>query len=309
MSKDYYHLLNVKRDASPGEIKKAYRKLAMKYHPDRNPDDKKAEDKFKEISEAYAVLSDKDKRVQYDQFGPDRFSQTFSKEDIFGGANFEDVFKEFGFGGDMFSHIFSGGRRGGGHINFGGQSGYSFSGQRGGRPGPVKGHDYETNLTIPFQDAMKGSERTISLRTESGSHTLNVKIPPGIESGKKLRLKGKGGEGAHGGPAGDVYIAIKVAPDPTFKREGADLYVEAKVPYSTMILGGTVPVKTLDGERMIKIAKGSESSKMIRIKGAGAKRLKGHGKGDLYVKLIVSVPKRLTKDQKELAEKLAEAGL
>ncbi|MBI5815223.1 MAG: DnaJ domain-containing protein [Nitrospinae bacterium] len=313
MSKDYYELLGVKRDADEKELKKAYRKLAKQYHPDKNPGNKAAEDKFKEISEAYAVLSDKDKRAKYDRFGHDRFHQTYSQQDIFNGANFQDIFSEMGIGGNIFEMFFGGGRGGGGRIRFeqggggmGGGFGYDpFAGQR----GAARGQDFETEMTVSLREAVKGCERPLTLRTPDGVQTLTVKIPAGIETGKKLRLKGKGGKAPRGGEAGDVYVVITVAEDPVFKREGADLYVDAHVEYSKLILGGAVAVETLDGERTIKVAPGADPGKMIRIKGGGAPMLKGGGHGDLYVKLRVKAPAHPTDEQKKLAAKLAEQGL
>jgi len=309
MAKDYYELLGVGKTADEKELKKAYRKLAKQYHPDKNPGDKAAEDKFKEISVAYAVLSDKDKRAKYDRFGHDRFQQTYSQEDIFSGANFQDVFSEMGLGGDLFSMLFGGGRGGRGGIRFehfsggggaGGGFGFDpFAGQR----GPARGQDYETHMTISLREAISGCERSLTLRTDEGTQTLNVKVPAGIDSGKKLRLKGKGGRG------GDVYVIVSVADDPMFKREGADLYVDAPVAYSTLILGGSLPVQTLGGERMMKVAPGSDPSKLIRIKGGGAPKLKSAVHGDLYVKLKVITPAHPTEEQKKLAQKLADAGL
>ncbi|VAX17305.1 Chaperone protein DnaJ [hydrothermal vent metagenome] len=311
MQEDYYDLLKIAKDASDSEIKKAYRKLAKKYHPDKNPDDKQSETMFKKISEAYAVLSDGKKRAQYDRFGHDKFRQKFSSDDIFGGGA-KDVFREFGFGDDIFSHIFRSGGKGG-RVRFetsgmGGGGGFGFN-DIFGQSGPARGQDMSAAMTISFREAVDGAERNISTQTGSGAKTLTVKIPPGIQTGKKLRIKGAGAPGAGGGPPGDVYIEIKVADDPVFKREGADLFVNAPVNYSTLILGGSITVPTLDGERNLKIHKGADPEKKMRIKGAGAPKLRGHGKGDLYVTLKINVPSKITKNQKELASKLAEAGL
>jgi len=311
MQEDYYDLLKIAKDASDSEIKKAYRKLAKKYHPDKNPDDKQSETMFKKISEAYAVLSDSKKRAQYDRFGHDKFRQKFSYEDIFGGGA-KDVFREFGFGDDVFSQIFRGG---GGRVRFetsgmggGGGAGFGFN-DIFGQSGSARGQDMSAAMTISFREAVGGAERNISIQTGAGAKTLTVKIPPGIQTGKKLRIKGAGAPGARGGPPGDVYIEISVADDPVFKREGADLFVNAPVNYSTLILGGSITVPTIHGERNLKIHKGADPGKKMRIKGAGAPKLRGHGKGDLYVMLKINVPSKITKNQKELASKLAEAGL
>lgn len=309
MAKDYYDLLGVSKDASLDEIKKAYRRLAKKYHPDRNPGDSEAEKMFKDISEAYAVLSNKEKRAQYNRFGDAKFHQTFSREDIFSGVNLDDIFSEFGFGGDVFSQIFGFGRPGS-HIRFEtrGGPGFGFEGF-GGAAGPMKGQDYEAHVTIPFREAINGGERVLTLRTESGEKRLTVRIPAGVDTGQKLRLRGKGGPGASGGPPGDVYIVVTVAEDPVFKRDGADLIVEARVPYSTLILGGTITVPTLEGDKSVRVAPGADPGRRIRIKGAGAPKVKGGGKGDLYVKLKVAVPQTPSDEQKHLAEELIKAGL
>lgn len=309
MSVDYYETLGVSRDASKADIKKAYRKLAKQWHPDKNPGDTEAEAKFKQISEAYAVLSDDKKRAQYDQFGHDRFQQRYSYEDIFRGSDIKDIFREFGFGDDMFSQIFGmGGGRG--RVHFGGAP-FGFDDFFGGGAsgGHMSGQDYTTKMTIPFREAIKGSERTITLQTQGGAKRLNVKIPAGIEPGKKLRIKGSGGPGVGGAPPGDVYIEIDVAADPVFRREGADIFVDAPVRYSTLLLGGSVTVTTLDGEKNIKVAPGSDPARKIRIKGAGAPRLRGGGTGDLYVSLKVAVPSQITADQQELARELDKKGL
>lgn len=306
MVKDYYEILGVDRSATVEQIKKAYKNLAKRYHPDRNPDDKEAEEKFKEISEAYAVLSDKEKRAQYDRFGHAKFRQAYSREDIFSGVNMEDIFREFGLGGDIFNQIFGFRTAGGPRVRFE-RGGFGFEPFGAGR-GPARGQDYETSLTISFMEAMKGSERALTLNTESGLRRVTVKIPPGIKTGKKLRLKGEGGLGPGGGARGDLYIKVTVAEDPVFKRDGDDLVVEAKVAYSTLILGGTVSVPTLEGERAIRIPPASDPSKRIRIKGAGAPKLKG-GRGDLYVKLRVMVPPAPTEKQKDLASELLKTGL
>lgn len=317
MAKDYYEMLGVSRSATEDQIKKAYRKLAKQYHPDKNPGNKDAEAKFKEISEAYAVLNDKDKRTRYDRYGYDRFHQTYSQEDIFNGVNMNEMFGNFGFREEIFNTIFGKGRGGsrvrvetfGGDESGGGFEGFGFDnfGQRG---ASGKGQDVETSLTISFREAMSGCEKTFTLRSgSSGPTPLTVKIPAGIVSDKKLRLSGKGLPGAYGRPPGDVYITIIVAEDPVFKREGDDLLVDAFVPYSTLILGGTAAVRTLEGERRIKIHPGADPSKRIRIKGSGAPHLKGGGRGDLYVQIKVLPPLRPTEEQKRIAQQMAAAGL
>ncbi|HJM82407.1 MAG TPA: DnaJ C-terminal domain-containing protein [Nitrospinota bacterium] len=317
MSKDYYEILGVGRSASETEIKKAYRRLAKKYHPDKNPEDKTAEIKFKSISEAYAVLSDSDKRAQYDRFGHDSFRQRFSQEDIFGNSNLGDILREFGIGEESFGQFFTGqqtGRGGARGFRFDASpgGGFSFDQTYGGGPrmgnSRARGHDLTTEMTIEFNEAMEGVEKTISINTHQGIKTLTVKIPPGIETGKKLRMKGSGGPGM-GGPNGDLYIEITVKEDSRFKRIGSDLYVESPIKYSALIIGGSIEVPTLGGSRELKVKAGYEPSKKIRIKGAGAPILGKSKSGDLYVTLNVEVPDKISKEHKELAKKLAKINL
>lgn len=303
---NYYETIGVGKNATDDEIKKAYRKKAKKYHPDKNPDNKAAEKKFKEVSEAYAVLSDKEKRAQYDQFGDSKFRQQYTSDDIFKNVNFEDIFGEFGFGGN----IFGGGRSGRARSRFTTQGGFTFDPFKGGGGQRVmKGQDVESTLTVSFSEAMTGGERKITLAMPNGRQSVTVKIPKGVSTGKKLRLKGKGAPSMAGGPPGDLYFAVTVAKDPVFTRDGDDLLVNAEVTYSTLLLGGTIEAATLDGNKSIKIKAHSDPSKKIRIKGAGAPKLGGGKKGDLYVTLKVKTPKKLSKNEKELIKKLKEAGL
>jgi len=300
MGEDYYEILGVGRNASPAEVKKAYRGKAKKYHPDKNQGDKNAEEMFKKVSEAYAVLSDKEKRAQYDKFGHSAFRQRFSQDDIFGGANFQDIFREFGLGDDIFGSFF--GRQGSARTGFGFHDIFQAG-------GPAKGRDYSFALTIPFMEAAQGSSRTLSFTAEGTTKTVEVKIPRGIQTGKKLRIKGQGGRGAQGAPPGDLYIEITVENDPVFSSSGADLTVEAPVRYSTLILGGEVTVKTPDGERNIKIKPGSNPGQKIRIKGAGLWKLNSNEKGDIYVILRVTIPDKISSAQKEAAETLLKLGM
>jgi curved DNA-binding protein len=301
-SKDYYSILGIKKDTSYGAIKKAYRKLALKYHPDKNPGDKKAEEKFKEISEAYAVLSDKDKRKKYDMFGSEKFHQQYSQEDIFRGFDIGDLFKDFGFGtNDVFSTIFGGQPRGG----FGDPYGM------GGRGRPQKGADVNANLRISFHDAAFGGERKVSLRKPDGAILeVTVKIPPGIDTGKKLRLPGKGSPGPGGRSPGDLYLNISVEGHPIFKREGDDLVLEKDVRFTEAALGAIMECPTLEGEKKkIKIPPGTKSGTKIRLKGYGIKHLKGGGRGNLYIRINVAVPAILTEKQKALVEELSKEGI
>jgi curved DNA-binding protein len=299
---DYYETLGLKKGATPEEIKKAYRKLAIKYHPDKNPGDKKAEDRFKEINEAYAVLSDPQKKAQYDQFGSADFHQRFSQEDIFRGFNANDIFREFGLGSDdVFSRIF--GMGGGGGFRQGG-----FGGGYGGGMSR-KGSDFEMELAISFQEAFSGGDKRVSFSREGRSEEISVKIPAGVDSGARLRLAGKGGSGIGGGPAGDLFLDIVVRPDGHFTREGDDIISPQQIPFSLACLGGSLDVQTLDGTKRIKVPAGIGTGTKIRLKGLGFPRMGKNGRGDLYVLIGVSVPQHLTPRQRELVEELAREGL
>lgn len=297
MAKDYYAVLGVPRDAAPETIKKAYRKLALKHHPDKNPGDKKAEEKFKEITEAYAVLSDAEKRKQYDQFGESGFHQRFSQEDIYRGFDVGDIFREFGFGtDDIFSHIFGGMGRGA-----------AFQGAA--RPRAIKGQDLVMRLSIPFRQAMLGGERRIDYRRDGQPEHLQVRIPAGVETGQKLRVGGKGGASPTGGHPGDLFLEIEVGADPVFSREGSDLFVKVRIPYSGACLGTSVEVPTLEGSKRVKVPAGMAAGGKIRLKGFGVPQRGKGGKGDLYAVIEVEVPTALTPAQKALVEKLREEGL
>ncbi len=216
MAEDYYKILGVGRDASEEEIKKAYRKLAMKYHPDHAKGDKTAEEKFKKISEAYAVLSDKQKRQEYDTFGSEGFRERFTQEDIFRGFNINDILREFGFGGDFF---FGEGRG----TRFTYASGSPFGGRGRSQAQAVKGADIVYELPISLREAAFGATKTITLQVQGVPERISVKIPKGMTTGKKLRLAGKGNPGPFGGPRGDLYIQTVLLDDPVFGVEGQDL--------------------------------------------------------------------------------------
>ncbi len=317
MSKDYYKTLGVAKSAPAEEIKKAYRKLAMKYHPDRNKGDKAAEEKFKAISEAYAVLSDDDKKKEYDTYGSDGFKQRYSQEDIFQGSDISDILRGMGVGGDAFSQFFGGGRGGGRTYTFHGggpqpgMGGFGFNQAYGGMGGaPLKGNDLIYELPVTLEEVFAGGDKMVAYRTGGESQRVSVKVPPGIESGKKLRLSGKGEPGPPGAPAGDLLIKISVLEHPQFKRQGADLVVTQPVSFTQAALGATVQVPTLEGKKLsVKVPKGTQAGAKLRLKGQGLPRFKGSGKGDLFVKIGIEVPKRLSKEQKELLKKLAEEGL
>lgn len=299
-NEDYYKILGVRRQATSKEIKKTYRSLAIKYHPDKNKDDKNAEEKFKKISEAYAVLSDPEKREQYDTFGHAGFQQQYSREDIFKNFNPGDWFKEFGFGRQSF-----GGAGGGMEDIFGG-----FGRQSQRRPVHRRGDNISYDLHVSLAESIFGAERLVAFNKDDGVAKITVKIPPGIQSGKKLRLAGKGHPSPAGGPPGDLLVAIHVTPHPEFKRQGYNLVRDVNILPSEAILGTTVKVETLDGSVLnLKVPPGTKSHTRLRVKGYGVPRSKGGGRGDLFARLIINFPETLTERQKELVQALAEEGL
>lgn len=314
MAEDYYKTLGIEKSASADEIKKAYRKLALKYHPDRNPTDKKgAEEKFKKISEAYAVLSDPEKRQQYDNYGSEAFSRKFSQEDIFRGFDINDILRDLGFGGlGGFTVFGGGGPRGRRQTYTQRVDPYSeyFGEQQYRQTMQQRGEDLEYNLSITLEEAATGAEKKIALRQANATQELKVKIPPGIGSGQKLRLPGKGSPGYSGAPAGDIYLNIQVLPHPVFTREGDDIVAEVSVKFSQAALGTTVDVPTLNGQtKRIKVPPGTQSNMRIRMKGFGLPHFKGSGKGNEYVKINVIVPRKLSEKQQELVKKMSEEGL
>ena len=297
MSEDYYNVLGVSKDASDAEIKKAYRKLAMKYHPDHTKGNKDAEEKFKKISEAYAVLSDKDKRQEYDTFGSEGFRQRFSQEDIFRGFDFGDIFNEFGFGG-------GGARR----FNFGQGSSFNFGG--GQQQARVKGSDLVYELPLTLREAATGTTKTVSFQHQGRSENLTVKIPKGLITGKQLRLAGKGNPSPYGGPPGDLFIKSKMLDDPKFTARQYDLYLDHELKLSEAILGITVSVPTIDDKQLsLKIPPGTKHGTKMRLAGHGLPDMKGQKKGDLYVRIQVNIPKKISAEQKKLVEQLAATGL
>jgi len=311
--KDYYAILGVPKTASEDDMKKAYRKLALKYHPDRNPGNKEAEERFKGINEAYAVLSDKDKRKEYDTYGMSGFQQRYSQEDIYKGFNIGDLFKDLGFGtGDIYSMIF--GRQPGGTEagretgRGGGRRVYDFGDYVTRDRTPSAELDLQYELEIPFMDAMRGGEKVLTFTGQRGNEEIKVKIPKGINTGQKLRLRGKGSRDPHTGRTGDLYVTIKVAEHPVFKRVGNDLYVTIEVKISDACLGGAVEVPTIDGPKQIKIPAGMRPSAKVRLKGLGVPDMK-QGRGDEYVEVTIDLPRKLTDKQKTLLEELKAQGL
>lgn len=299
---DYYKILGVDKKASAAEIKKAYRKLAMKYHPDHAKDDPTAEDRFKKISEAYAVLSDPEKKKQYDTYGSADFQQRFSQEDIFRNFDFGDIFREFGFGGKGFST-----GDGGFRFTFGGGS--PFGGRRT-QHAAAKGSDLVYELPLTLQEVAQGANKTIAFQHHGRSENINVKIPKGMITGKKLRLAGKGEASAYGGPAGDLYIKSVVINDSDFSFENHDLYVNRDIKLTEAILGTQISIPTIDNKGVnLKIPPGTRHKTKMRLAGYGLPHMKGERRGDLYIVIHVAMPQRLTTKQKELVAQLADTGM
>ncbi|MGE5340909.1 MAG: DnaJ C-terminal domain-containing protein [Candidatus Omnitrophota bacterium] len=309
MAEDYYKLLGVSQTATKDEIKSAFRKLAMKYHPDKNKGDKAAEEQFKKINEAYAVLSNDEKRKQYDTIGAEGFSRRFSQEDIFKDIDLGSIFKEFGLG-DLL-----GGR--GGSFSFGFGSPFGGGRRRGGFTGNF-GEDEtapppanaETELHISLEDAVFGARKRVSLDTGSGIEQIDVTIPKGMEDGKKLRLKGKGPMNPVSGQRGDLLCKIMIDPHPLYLRKGNDLIMDVHVKLTEMVLGGKVRVMTIDRKEIeLKIPPLSKNNSLFRIKGKGVPGLRDQPAGHLLVRLQVELPSFLDDHQKQLFEHLAKTGL
>jgi len=307
--KDFYSVLGVSRTASAEEIKKAYRKLAMKYHPDKNPGDKKAEEHFKELTEAYETLSDQKKRDMYDQFGFAGAGAGAGGGPGFGGfggggpggfggfggfqqgnpEDFQDIF------GDMFGDVF-GGRTGG------------FRQTR----RTHRGADLRYTLNISFEESALGAEKTISfIRHRNGREEtarLAVKVPAGVKQGQRLKLSGEGDGAPQQGPSGDLYVIINVQEHALFKREEDDVLIDVPVSYTDAILGGEIEVPTLTGRVALKVPAGTHTGQVMRLKGKGFPKSGGFGSGDMRVRMLVDTPSNLSSRQKELVQELAKSG-
>lgn len=316
--RDYYAVLGVARDATPEAIKKAYRALARKFHPDVNPGDKTAEAKFKEVQQAYDVLSDADKKARYDRFGDAAFEGMAAAGPRAGASNFT-----FHFGGEPgqaydnidFSQFF--GHMGGGAAGAAVDEDEETHGSgifedllgrmRTGKTGRTRpGRSTEAPLSIPFMTAVRGGETTVELQRGGGkTETLVVKIPPGVETGSKLRLKGRGEPGARGAPAGDLTIVITVEPHPYFRREGRNLLVDVPITIGEAILGARVDVPSPDGQKSLTIPAGTSSGQKLRLRGLGLPASGSKPAGDLFVVIKVVVPKGVDDQSRKLIEEFS----
>jgi curved DNA-binding protein len=311
--KDYYATLGVPRTASDQDIKKSFRKLAREFHPDVAKDKKTAEEKFKEINEAYEVLSDPDKRKKYDQYGstwkegggyqpPPGWQDARSA----GGAQSQ----EFHFGGTGFSDFFEQlfGRGGGGGFGFGGRD---FEAAESAQPrGPARGYDIEGDILVTLDEAMRGSVRSISLERvnpktgQTEAQTFKVRVPVGVKEGQTIRIPGKGGDGANGGTSGDLFLHVRYAAHPDFRARGSDLHYDLDLAPWEAVLGTTVSVPTLESPVKVRIPAGTNNGCQLRVRGRGLPRGRDGERGDLYVVVNVQLPPQLSDEERELWEKL-----
>lgn len=322
--RDYYEVLGLSRGADASAIKKAYRKLAKKYHPDMNPGDADAEKKFKEVTEAYNVLSDPEKKKLYDQFGHAAFDGTGAGANPHGGTyrqayggpgggyrayhfeggSMDDMFDDIF--GDIFHHGSSGGFRssGFGGNNAGYQSGSGFYGGFGGGNFKAKGSDLTSDVTVSFDEAAFGCDKIIRIQDPGSAggavKSLKVHIPAGIDSGKSVRLRGRGMPGTNGGENGDLLLKVHVAPRPGFERKGMDVYTTVNIPFTTAVFGGEAVVSTLYGNVLCKIREGTQSGTKIRLRGKGIVSMKDPSvHGDQYVTVQIEVPRYLSPEAKQ----------
>ncbi|MBY8982863.1 MAG: J domain-containing protein [Candidatus Lokiarchaeota archaeon] len=332
--KDYYNLLGIDKNASKDDIKRAFRKMARKYHPDVNPDEAKSGEKFKEINEAYRLLSDDKKREIYDKFGvgegempsydqsggfgggsrayrgPNGSTVYYSTSGMPGGGfDFSDIFgsDSSGMGGfDFFSDlkdvfdVFGRGRKSG--SGFRTQSNINL---------PRDGEDLKYEMTIDFLDAFYGGSKRIQYNDPNTGkiQTLNVKIPKGIKQGQKLRLKGKGMSGISDGDPGDLYININIKDHPVFERKGDDIYVNIEVPFTSAVLGGKIEVQGINRNLNVTIPPGTKNSTILRLKNQGFHKINSEERGNLMIEININIPNIINKKQKELLEQLKQSGL
>lgn len=315
--KDFYSVLGVSRSASPDEIKKAYRKLAMQFHPDKNPGDKKAEEKFKEISEAYDTLSDSKKKEMYDQFGHAGTQGFGGAGGPFGGAGGFGGFGGFGGAGARSQGAGAGAGAGGDPFQdiFGDVFSEIFGNSRGPGTGPrgrrqqAKGTDLRYTLNISFEESALGCEKVISFIRQRGgkddSAKLSVNVPAGVKEGQRLKLAGEG-DAPPGGTAGDLYVIVNIQEHPLFKRNENDVILDLPIMYTDAILGTNIEVPTLTGKAMIRIPPGTHSGQTFRLKGKGFPKIGGFGSGDMLVRVVVDTPSNISSKQKELVEEISK---
>jgi len=285
--KDYYQVLGVSRGATDQEIKQAYRKLARQYHPDINPGDKQAEVRFKEINEAYEILSDKEKREKYDRFGSDwrRYEQAGGPGvDFGGGADFADIFETL----------------------FGSRGGGPRRGAPGGFNVRMDGQDVEQPTDISLEEAFAGTKRTLQFSNPNGTpRTITVKVPAGVDTGTRVRVPGEGGPGLNGGAKGDLYLVVNVLPHPRYERNGDDLHTSVETSLYTLLLGGQVPVPLLSGKTLtLNVPEQTQNGRIFRLSGQGMPSTRSERRGDLYVKVNALLPTQLTSRERELFEEL-----
>jgi DnaJ-class molecular chaperone len=298
VKKDYYSVLGVRRGASDKEIKQTYRRLARQYHPDVNPGDASAEQKFKEISEAYAVLSNPDSRKKYDRFGHQAFASGFDPGFTRGG----------GFGGGQsgnFRDFFSG-RTPFDGLNSLFEELWGSGGRQRTQQAPVSGQDLEQTVEISFEESVRGTTAQVQvMRRDGGVERLQVKIPPGVDTGSKVRAAGKGEAGRYGGLPGDLYIVIRVRPHAYFTRQGNDILCEVPVTLTEVLLGAKIDVPTIDGKITMTLPAGTQNGRRFRLRGKGVPALQGNGRGDHYVTVHIVLPDKLDVRSRQLLEEFA----